>query len=74
MTKVITDKHPFMQKVNKLYEFMDKEKISIEYGGTGGLVFTDTENNKTYRLKDMDTSEYLAYFPTGFEFKLTFEE
>ena len=74
MTKVITDKHPFMQKVNKLYEYMDNEKIHIEYGGSAGLIFTDTENNKTYRLKDKDTSEHLAYFPTFIEFKLTFEE
>lgn len=74
MTKVITDKHPFMQKVNKLYEYMDNEKIHIEYGGAGGLIFIDTEKDKSYRLKDKDTSEYLGYFPTFIEFKLTFEE
>jgi hypothetical protein len=74
MTKVITDIHPFMVKVNKLYTIMEELGISIEYGGVGGLNIVDTEKDVTYRLKDMDSSEYSAQFPTGVEFKLTFEE
>jgi hypothetical protein len=73
MTKVITEKHPFMEKVNKLYDFMEELGICIEYGGAGGLNIVDTKTNQGYRLKDKDSSEYKQEFPTGVEFKLTFE-
>lgn len=73
MTKVITEKHPFMQKVEQLYQKMEELGIRLDYGGAGGLTITDTEKNVKYRLKDKETSEYLPYFPTGFEYKLTFE-
>jgi hypothetical protein len=33
----------------------------------------DTESGQSYRLKDKDSSEYKQEFPTGVEFKLTFE-
>jgi hypothetical protein len=74
MVKIITEYHPFMKKVDQLYDLMDKLNISIEYGGVGGLNIIDTESNQSYRLKDKDTGEYLPYFPTGTEFKLSFEE
>ena len=74
MTKRITEKHPFMEKVNKLYDFMEELKIEIEYNGMGGLNINDRENSKSYRLKDNDSSDMVEYFPTGYEFKLVFEE
>lgn len=70
----LTDKHPFTQKVIQLYEFMESLGISIEYGGNGCLDIIDTQTNRVYKLKDNDTSEQLPYFPTGVEFKLTYEE
>lgn len=73
MNKVITDKHPFMQKVNKLYSVMEELGICIYYGGAGGLVIQDVEKDQSYRFKDKDSSEYKAEFPTGVEFKLTYE-
>jgi len=72
-TKVLTDKHPFMDKVNKLYDFMEENGIII-IGGAGVLHIIDSENSKNYRLKGKDSSEYIDQFPTLVEFKLTFEE
>ncbi len=74
MTTMITENHPFMKKVNKLYTIMEELGISIEYGGVGGLNIVDEESKKYYRLKDNDTSAYSPIFPTGVEFKLTFEK
>jgi hypothetical protein len=74
MTKRITDQHPFMEKVNKLYDFMEELGIEIEYNGMGGLNINDKINSKVYSLRDIDSSEIVEYFPTGYEFKLTFED
>jgi hypothetical protein len=74
MTKRITDKHPFMEKVNKLYDYMTELGIEIQYNPMGGLNILDRVNNKLYRLKDSDRSEMESSFPTFAEFKLTFEE
>lgn len=74
MSRVITENHPFMKKVNELYDKMEELGIRIEYAGAGGLKITDTNSNKEYMLKDIGTSECLSYFPTGIEFKLTFED
>lgn len=43
MSKVITEKHPFMQKVEQLYQKMEELGIRLDYGGAGGLTITDTE-------------------------------
>jgi hypothetical protein len=74
MTKRITEKHPFMEKVGKLYEIMEELGIEIECNGNGGLDVTDTKNSRSYTLKYNDSSETLHVFPTGYEFKLNFEE
>jgi len=67
---VLKDSHPFMQKVNELYNKMEELGIIIEYGGAGGLNIKDVNNNRFYRLEDRDDSSYMPNFPTGFEFKL----
>jgi hypothetical protein len=72
--KRITDKHPFMQKINALYEYMDTHGIAIEYGGAGGLTLVDTQNDQSFWLRDADTGEAEPVFPSGVEFKLTFED
>jgi hypothetical protein len=74
MRKVITEKHPFMKKVNKLYDMMEEMGILIEYGGNGGLNIVDTENDVIYKLRDLDSNEQGEMFPTGTEFKLTLDE
>lgn len=74
MAKVITQKHPFMKKVNTLYCEMEKLGIMIVYGGNGGLNIVDTENDIQYKLKDSDTSQHESFFPTGVEFKLVIED
>jgi len=75
MALVLKEHHSFMQKVNKLYEEMEKLGINIEYGGASGLCIIDTENNNTaYRLLDSGNNENLSYFPTGTEFKLAIQD
>jgi hypothetical protein len=74
MSKRITEKHPFMEKVNKLYDFMEELGIEIEYNGMGGLNINDVKNSKSYCLRDSDSSDITEYFPTGHEFKLTFDD
>jgi hypothetical protein len=74
MSKRITEKHPFMEKVKKLYDFMEELGIEIENNGMGGLNINDRENSKSYSLKDIDSSDMVEFFPTGYEFKLTFED
>lgn len=69
--KTLKEQHPFMQKVDKLYKIMEELKITIEYGGSGGLRITDNETNETYVLLDKHDNENLPYFPTGIEFKLS---
>lgn len=69
--KTLKETHPFMEKVDKLYNIMEKLNISIDYGGAGGLCIVDTENQESYRLLDRDDNENLPNFPTGIEFKLS---
>lgn len=74
MTKRITDKHPFMEKANKLYDYMTELGIEIHVNSMNGLNIVDRENNESYRLKDNDTSQMEGCFPTFAEFKLTFDK
>ena len=73
MRKVITDKHPFMKKVNALYEYMEDNGIVIIGNSNDGLNIVDTINNKTYHLRDISNNEISSVFPSGTEFKLTYE-
>jgi hypothetical protein len=73
MRKVITNKHPFMEKVNALYEYMEDNNIAIAENLNGGLNIIDTTNDKAYHLRDVDSSEMSPVFPSGVEFKLTYE-
>lgn len=73
-TKRLTEKHPFMEKVNKLYDIMSEMGITIDANSLGGLDITDNNSNITYRLRDFDGGEESPTFPTIFEFKLTFND
>ncbi len=74
MAKKLLPSHPFMQKVDKLYEFMKAEGISISFNGSAGLRIRDDESNQEYRLRDLDSGQEEPEFPTFAEFKLTFDE
>jgi hypothetical protein len=74
MRQVITENHPFMKKVNKLYDMMENLGILIEYDGSGGLNIVDTKSNITYKLIDLDRGKQGEMFPTYVEFKLTVNE
>lgn len=73
MRRVITDKHPFIEKVNALYDYMEDNNIAITENRNGGLIIIDTINDKGYHVRDIDSSEMSAVFPSGSEFKLTYE-
>jgi hypothetical protein len=63
-----------MQKVETLYAVMEELGITIECNGAGGLNIVDGNNGQIYKLKDSGSGKLEPQFPTGFEFKLTFEE
>lgn len=71
--KRLSDKHPFMKKINALYDYMDREGISIEYPGGNKLLIIDHLNHREYDLLDSDDGGPILEFPTGVEFKLSFE-
>lgn len=72
--KRLTDNHPFMKKVNELYEYMEKQGITIEYPGGNKLIIIDHSNQQEYDLLDQDSNEGIMVFPAGVEFKLSFED
>lgn len=74
MRRVITDEHPFMKRVNALYQYMEDNNIVIDRNLSGGLNIIDTTNDKSYHLRDIDSSEMSPVFPSGAEFKLTYEK
>ena len=72
-TKRITEHHPFMKKVNELYDKMQELGLFISYNQMGGLKITDSESGQDYTFKDIESADAVQDFPNGFEFKLTFE-
>lgn len=74
MAKKLTEHHPFMSKVNKLYDIMFKMGITIENNSMGGLNIIDTDTNTTYKVKDNDSGEFTPDFPYFAEFKLIIED
>jgi hypothetical protein len=70
MTKKLTEKHPFMIKVMKLYDIMGEMNIRIETNSMGGLNIIDTKTNIMYKAKDNDSSQCIPDFPYFAEFKL----
>lgn len=72
--KKLTDNHPFMKKMTGLYEYMEKNNISLYVNFSGELQVVDTEINKSYLIKDADSNSGTDQFPSGVEFKLTFND
>mgnify|MGYP001210670310 CR=1 FL=1 len=72
--KRLGENHPFMKKINALYDYMDREGISIEYPGGNKLLIIDHLNQQEYDLLDLDSSEPITIFPPIFEFKLTLDD
>ena len=73
MTKKLTEHHPFMIKVNKLYDIMSEMGIRIENNSTGGLNIIDTKTDIMYKAKDNDSGRSIPDFPYFAEFKLVIE-
>lgn len=71
--KRLGENRPFMKKINALYEYMDNEGISLEYPGGNRLIIIDRLNHREYDLLDSDDGGSILEFPTGVEFKLSFE-
>lgn len=72
--KRLTENHPFIEKVNKLYNIMSEMGITIDANALGGLDITDDDSDITYRLRYLDDGELSPTFPTIVEFKLTFND
>ena len=72
--KEITNDHPFMKKMIDLYEYMEKNNVSFYINLSGELQVFDTEINKSYLIKDIDSSSGTVEFPSGVEFKLVFND
>jgi len=68
--KKLTNNHPFMKKMIDLYEYMEKNNISLYVNFSGELQVVDTEINKSYLIKDTDSNSGTDQFPSGVEFKL----
>lgn len=68
--KKLTNNHPFMKKMIDLYEYMEKNNISLYVNFSGELQVVDTEINKSYLIKDADSNSGTDQFPSGVEFKL----
>lgn len=73
MAKRLTEAHPFMQRVNALYDYMKENKITIDFAGNDSLLMIDDETGHSYRLKDAESGEGELTFPTLCEFKLVTE-
>ena len=74
MAKKLTEHHPFMIKVNRLYDIMSEMGIRIDNNSMGGLNIIDTKTNKTYKVKDNDSGGFTPDFPYFAEFKLVIED
>lgn len=72
--KKLPNNHPFMKKMIGLYEYMEKNNISLYVNFSGELQVTDTEINKSYLIKDIDSNSGTTKFPSGVEFKLIFND
>lgn len=68
--KKLTNNHPFMKKMIDLYEYMEKNNISLYVNFSGELQVVDTEINKSYLIKDTDSNSGTAKFPNDIGFKL----
>jgi len=44
------DNHPFLEKLDKLFQYMEENKISIEKMPYGGYEITDLEANEQWIL------------------------
>lgn len=72
MPRRLKPEHPLAQKIEKLHEFMEDNKLSIEFTGMD-VVITDTETNLQVFYKDaeraLDTYSGESTFPCPFETK-----
>lgn len=78
MYRRLTAAHPTMEKLNKLFKFMDELNLSIEIGAYGSLSVVDKENG-TFDLMDNEThvgdnyKNPITSLPPWMEFKMVRE-
>lgn len=69
MARRLTENHPAFKAVNKLFSFMEENKISITINGYGES--TVTVDGKTFKLCDLEQTNYpIDTVPLGMEYKL----
>jgi len=72
--KRLTDKHPTMQKLQKLWELADELGIHIDFYGHRTVVTDDQYPDRIYDMIDLDSPDAaISEFPYAFEVALRFE-
>lgn len=68
----LLDEHPVVKKLQKLEDLANELKLSLEFYGSG-IIVTDLETNKEYKLKNIESGN-VDSFPYAYEQKLTYEK
>lgn len=70
--KRLTDKHPLLENLNKVFSLMDELDIKIEVNNYGTIIYNGQD---AYALKDIDSPfSAVNYIPPQLEFKVIYEE
>lgn len=71
----LNEKHPDFQKLEKLFDYMDKAGIRISAGIEGGHGAQIIIGDNHYWLRDIDRPDSaMDEFPPSLEWKLNFEK
>jgi len=73
MAKRLTKKHPLSIKIDKLFAFLEENKLCIERSYDGVLIY-DHETELTVKVLDSDDDQPIQDLPSSFEYKLIIAE
>ena len=73
MAKRLTEKHPLLKKLRDLENFMDENKISVEWDGYR-MIIRDNESGIEAEYKDKESGEFCQEIPYLTETKLIIED
>ena len=67
----LNENSPEAEKVAELFDFMEKNKVSIQILDWRTIV---TVNGKDFEIEDMDNGEPVKDFPASMEWKLCYDK
>ena len=73
MAQRLTDKHPLSIKVDKLFGFLEENRLSIERSIDGVMIYDDESGLSVYIL-DSDDNQHIQDLPSPFKYKLIIAE